>query len=72
MIHPGINKAEAYRLMNEIGKADVWFALCGNIEAKEITTHSDDLQKGLALLTAYILHNDDYRAELLDIIKQLK
>lgn len=71
MIHPGINKAEAFRLINEIGKSDVWIALCGDVHAKEITTHSEDLEKGLALMTAYILANPDYRKQLLKILNEL-
>lgn len=70
MYSPHINKAEAIRLVNEIGMADVWVCLTGNFEDKSINCHSEDQERGLALIISYVLSNHDFRNLLLKTIKK--
>lgn len=69
MYSPHINKAEAIRLINEIGMADVWVCITGNFEEKSIHLHSEEQEKGLALIISYVLSNPDFRNLLLKTIK---
>jgi len=66
-----VNTKETDRLMKSILKADFWICLTADLENKELRIHSDmELDEALNLITAYILHDEDYRLKLLLILQK--
>lgn len=69
MYAPGIDRAEAMRLINEIAASDIWLTLTGNINTREIFMHTDVIENAEALLVSYVCSNEKLRERLITILK---
>lgn len=70
MMSPHIDRAEAMRLINEIGMADGWLAITYSKKDNEIRLHSDQTKEvAYLVLSLYILKDSEFLDYILDKIK---